>query len=108
MIEEERALICTVRKRLRKWMRHVLGGVRGDHMRIAAQEVLFLKVICLSAGPKYVQRLHSYRYYAVSLSFLYPSSIIQFMRLCLGLPLLSSLQSKETWRERKQIITNCL
>src|SRR6218665_232659 len=42
-------------------------------------------MICLPAGPN-VQRLHSYRCCAFSLSFQYPSSIIQSMSFCLGLP----------------------
>src|SRR6218665_1263519 len=40
----------------------------------------------LPAGPS-VQRLHSFRCCAFSLSFPYPSSIIQSMSFCLGLPL---------------------
>src|SRR6218665_3013388 len=45
-----------------------------------------LQVICLPAGPN-IQRLHSSRCCAFSLSFPYPSSIIQSMIFCLGLPL---------------------
>src|SRR6218665_1104511 len=47
---------------------------------------LLLQVICLLAGPN-VQQLHSSRCSGFSLSFLYPSSIIQSMSSCLGLPL---------------------
>src|SRR6218665_1201007 len=43
-------------------------------------------MICLSAGPN-VQRLHSSRCCAFSLSFQHPSSITQSMSFCLGLPL---------------------
>ena len=45
-----------------------------------------LQVICLPTGPN-VQRLNSSRCCAFSLSFPYPSSIIQSMSFCLGLPL---------------------
>src|SRR6218665_142794 len=55
---------------------------------------LLLQVICLLAGPN-VQRLHSPRCCAFSLSFPYPSSIIQFMSFCLSLllPLFPSITS---------------
>jgi len=48
--------------------------------------LLLLQVICLPAGPN-VQRLHSSRYCAFSLSFSYSFSIIQSMSFCLDLPL---------------------
>src|SRR6218665_2540445 len=47
---------------------------------------LLVQVICLPSGPN-VQRLYSSRCCAFSWSFQYPSSIVQSMGFCLGLPL---------------------
>src|SRR6218665_392882 len=52
--------------------------------------ILLLQVLCLPAVPT-TKRLHSSRCCAFSLSCPYPSSIIQSLSLCLGLPLFPSI-----------------